>query len=92
MPEILRSTRTTWMQIVGLALIAASLLVFGWARNAIKGMYSGRIRVQAGHSLDPAWSIPRYPPPRLCFIHHHEPGNCDRVFQPDRSCLRFPCC
>jgi len=29
MPEILRSTHTTWMQIVGLALIAASLLVFG---------------------------------------------------------------
>jgi protein-S-isoprenylcysteine O-methyltransferase Ste14 len=51
MPEILRSTHTTWMQIVGLALIAASLLVFGWARNAIKGMYSGRLRVQVGHIL-----------------------------------------
>jgi protein-S-isoprenylcysteine O-methyltransferase Ste14 len=51
MPEILRNIHSIWMQIAGLALIAASLLLFGWARYAIKGMYSGRLRVQVGHVL-----------------------------------------
>lgn len=50
-PEILHGTRTTWMQLVGLSLIIASLLIFGWARIALKGMYSGQIRVQTGHVL-----------------------------------------
>jgi len=50
-PEILHGTRTTSMQLAGLSLIIASLLIFGWARIALKGMYSGRIRVQTGHVL-----------------------------------------
>ena len=50
-PELLRGTRTVWMQFTGLALIVVSLLLFGWARIALKGMYSGRIRVQTGHIL-----------------------------------------
>ena len=49
--EIPYLARTTWMQLAGLALIVASLLLFGWARFALKGMYSGRIQVQTGHIL-----------------------------------------
>src|SRR4030066_2372705 len=51
LPGILITTRTMWMQIVGLALIVASLSLFAWARWALKGMYSGRIWVKAGHNL-----------------------------------------
>ena len=50
-PKIPYLARTTWMQLAGLGLIVASLVLFGWARIALKGMYSGRIRVQAGHIL-----------------------------------------
>jgi len=51
LPQILGGTRTSWNQLSGLALIIASVLLFSWARIALKGMYSGRIRVQASHIL-----------------------------------------
>jgi protein-S-isoprenylcysteine O-methyltransferase Ste14 len=62
-PEILHDTRATWMQLAGLALIVVSLLLFGWARIALKGMYSGRIQVQTGHILiqNGPYSIIRHP-------------------------------
>ncbi len=40
-----------WIQIVGLILIAVSMLLFGWARTALKGLYSGRVRVKEDHTL-----------------------------------------
>ena len=40
-----------WFQIIGLVLITASLLLLTWARLALKGMYSGRIRVKTDHAL-----------------------------------------
>ncbi|OGO60307.1 MAG: hypothetical protein A2032_02665 [Chloroflexi bacterium RBG_19FT_COMBO_49_13] len=42
---------TPALQIIGLALIVASLLLFGWARLALKSFYSGRLRVKDGHML-----------------------------------------
>ena len=43
--------RSTWMQIVGLVLILASILLIAWAQRALKGGYSGRIRVATGQTL-----------------------------------------
>ena len=62
-PEILQGCRTTWIQFAGLALIVASLLLFGWARITLKDMYSGRIQVQAGHILiqNGPYSLIRHP-------------------------------
>jgi len=62
-PEILYLVRMLWMQIAGLVLIAASLVLFTWARIALKGMYSGRIHVQAGHRLiqNGPYSLIRHP-------------------------------
>lgn len=43
--------QSIWLQIVGLILIAASMLLFGWARTTLRGLYSGRVRVKADHTL-----------------------------------------
>lgn len=51
LPEILSCTHSTWLQILGLAMIAVSLLIHGWARMALKGLYSGRVWVKSGHTL-----------------------------------------
>jgi protein-S-isoprenylcysteine O-methyltransferase Ste14 len=40
-----------WMQIVGLILIGISMLLFSWARIALRGLYSGRVRVKEDHTL-----------------------------------------
>lgn len=43
--------RDGWMQTTGVVLIAASIVLFVWARLVLRGMYSGRLRVTAGHTL-----------------------------------------
>jgi protein-S-isoprenylcysteine O-methyltransferase Ste14 len=43
--------RFTWMQIIGLALLIASILLIAWAQWALKGKYSGRIWVVTGQTL-----------------------------------------
>jgi protein-S-isoprenylcysteine O-methyltransferase Ste14 len=49
LPEILQST--IWMQILGLVLIIISMLLFGWARIVLSGMYSGHLQVKTDHIL-----------------------------------------
>lgn len=49
LPQLL--PRNLSMQIAGLALIALSLLLFEWARWALKDMYSGRLWVRTGQTL-----------------------------------------
>jgi protein-S-isoprenylcysteine O-methyltransferase Ste14 len=49
LPEVF--PRTRWLEVVGLVLIVGSLLIHTWARMALKGLYSGHIRVTAGHTL-----------------------------------------
>lgn len=49
MPGMIPNTH--WFQIIGLVLITASLMLFTWANLALKGMYSGRVRVKTGHTL-----------------------------------------
>jgi protein-S-isoprenylcysteine O-methyltransferase Ste14 len=44
-------SHSTWMQIVGLIFITVGLSLFGWARIALRGFYSGRIRVKPDHTL-----------------------------------------
>jgi protein-S-isoprenylcysteine O-methyltransferase Ste14 len=43
--------RTLWMQVAGLVLILAALVLRIWARQHIRGLYSGHVQVQAGHRL-----------------------------------------
>ncbi len=43
--------RTITMQIIGLALIGASILLRIWTRLALRGMYTGHVQVQEGHQL-----------------------------------------
>ena len=43
--------RASWMQASGIVLISVGLVLFSWARLALKGMYSGRVRVTSGHTL-----------------------------------------
>ncbi len=61
MSEIIPKTR--WFQIIGLVLITVSLLLFTWARLALKDMYSGRLRVKNNHSLiqDGPYKLIRHP-------------------------------
>ena len=49
LPEILQPT--LWMQILGLVLIGISMLLFGWARIVLRGMYSGHLQVKTDHIL-----------------------------------------
>ena len=49
LPEILQPT--IWMQILGLVLIGISMLLFGWARIVLGGMYSGHLQVKTDHTL-----------------------------------------
>lgn len=51
LPGIIPGARATGMQIVGLVLIALSIVLFTWARLALRGLYSGRLRVTADHAL-----------------------------------------
>ena len=51
LPEIFPETRTYWMQGIGIALILLNLVLFLWARTAIKSMYSGKLQVKVGHNL-----------------------------------------
>ncbi len=51
LPEYLPFARTNVMQIIGVGLIIISLMLHGWARWALKGMYSGRVQVKTGHTL-----------------------------------------
>lgn len=55
--------RAGWMQTIGVILIAASLVLVGWARLAIRGMYSGRLQVISGHFLiqDGPYRVIRHP-------------------------------
>ena len=43
--------RGNWIQVIGLVLIAFSMLLITWAQRALKGRYSARIRVVAGQTL-----------------------------------------
>lgn len=43
--------RGSWIQTSGVVLISASIVLFVWARLVLKGLYSGRVRVTAGHTL-----------------------------------------
>jgi len=49
MPQVL--PRTQWLQLAGLVLISASMFLHGWARLALRGMYTGHVQVQADHPL-----------------------------------------
>ena len=49
LPKILHNT--LWMQILGLVLIGISMLLFGWARIVLGGMYSGHLQVKTDHIL-----------------------------------------
>lgn len=51
LPEILPGTRTSWMQAVGIGLILVNLVLFLWARAALKSLYSGKLQVKVGHNL-----------------------------------------
>jgi len=43
--------RSSWTQIIGLILIVASTLMIAWAQRALKGKYTGRLRVVADQPL-----------------------------------------
>jgi len=43
--------RTEWLQVVGLVLISTSMFLHGWARLALRGMFTGHIQVQKDHPL-----------------------------------------
>lgn len=43
--------RTSWMQILGLALLLPGMALRLWTRRAIKGMYSGHVQVVDDHTL-----------------------------------------
>jgi protein-S-isoprenylcysteine O-methyltransferase Ste14 len=43
--------RTITMQVIGLVLIGASILLRIWTRLALRGMYTGHVQVQEGHRL-----------------------------------------
>ena len=49
LPEIFKPN--IWMQILGLVLIGISMLLFGWARIVLGGMYSGHLQVKTDHIL-----------------------------------------
>ena len=43
--------RAFWMQIAGLVLILAAVVLRIWARAQLRGLYSGHVEVQADHRL-----------------------------------------
>ena len=43
--------RNLWMQIAGLLLILAAMALRVWVRSHLRGLYSGHVEVQVGHSL-----------------------------------------
>jgi protein-S-isoprenylcysteine O-methyltransferase Ste14 len=43
--------RTLWMQIAGLVLILAAMVLRIWVRAHLRGLYSGHVEVQVGHRL-----------------------------------------
>lgn len=49
LPETL--PRLLWMQIAGLVLIAAGLLIRIWTRIVAKGLYTGHVQVKVSHRL-----------------------------------------
>ncbi len=51
MSELLPGFRPASLQIIGISLIIAGIFLFSWARNSLKGFYSGRVQVQVGHVL-----------------------------------------
>ena len=42
---------TLWMQVAGLVLILAAVILRIWARAHLRGLYSGHVEVQVGHRL-----------------------------------------
>jgi protein-S-isoprenylcysteine O-methyltransferase Ste14 len=51
LPGLLPFTHTGTLPFIGVGFITASLLLFGWARWALGGLYSGRVWVKTGHTL-----------------------------------------
>jgi protein-S-isoprenylcysteine O-methyltransferase Ste14 len=43
--------RNLWMEIAGIVLILAAITLHVWVRAHLKGLYSGHVEVQAGHTL-----------------------------------------
>jgi protein-S-isoprenylcysteine O-methyltransferase Ste14 len=49
LPETL--PRSTWMQVAGLFLVGISVVLHSWARQAIRGQFSGHLQIQPEHRL-----------------------------------------
>jgi protein-S-isoprenylcysteine O-methyltransferase Ste14 len=49
LPEYL--PRTSWMQVVGLVILFVSIILHSWARQAIRGQFSGHLQIQPEHKL-----------------------------------------
>lgn len=43
--------RAVWAQVSGLLLILAGIVLVSWARQEIRGQFSGHVRIQEGHQL-----------------------------------------
>jgi protein-S-isoprenylcysteine O-methyltransferase Ste14 len=43
--------RPTWMPVLGWILLGASIILHSWARQAIRGQFSGHVQIQPGHQL-----------------------------------------